>query len=714
MANDFGITLEDAVNELQYQVEEAINFMWSEFEDDWAKAERYYAGECDLPTDEGRSNAVKTEVRDVIRGILPNLMRVLYQARKPVEYLPTNIQHAEFIDQQSLFVEQRFKACGGYKILYNAVLQALKLKIGPIKVWYEEDPMPQYVEFSAMTEQEVEELKNLPDFEVENVEDHPKLGENDLYNVSGYRYFPYGQICVEDFPVYEFFVSRNATNLEDARVHGHHREVTVAEAIEMGLEYDNWSELTGTGPEEKYAAESSRARRGYSTDSSDDESDDLLQQKILLTEVYCKYDLDGDGVEERYCFYLGGSTYKYITHYEIEDYCIDIVAVDPQPYTVIARSIADILIEKQDNETSILRAIIDNAHMANNPRFAADPNKTDFHDLMNNAIGGPVKTMGTPDIQVIDVPFTGGSLIPFLQYMEQDTEERVGMTKAARGLDPDALQSTDKDAVMNTIQLSQGQIELMARNVVETGLIGIFKKLLRLSQRHLDRYQVVRSKGMILPVDLAAFDPDLAAEPNVGLGTASHEEKLATLNFVLQKQEQIVSTFGMDNPFTSLSQMYNTLEDIVDLGGLKDPGRYFKVVTEQMEERIAQAMKEAEAQQAEAAQGMQPMDPSMALIESEKMKAHASYQGDMLDYKADMAKLELEREELQAKTDLERDKLVQDRIIKLREIGAQREAERIKREQEANNAQQARGSGTGQSSRQTGQQQRPKNNVDSA
>jgi hypothetical protein len=42
MANDFGITLDDAVNELQYQVEEAINFMWAEFEDDWARAERYY------------------------------------------------------------------------------------------------------------------------------------------------------------------------------------------------------------------------------------------------------------------------------------------------------------------------------------------------------------------------------------------------------------------------------------------------------------------------------------------------------------------------------------------------------------------------------------------------------------------------------------------------------------------------------------------------
>lgn len=687
MANDYGITLDDAINELQAEVEEAINFMWSEFEDSWAKAERYFAGECDLPTNAGRSDAVKSEVRDIIRAVLPNVMRVLYQARKPVEYLPSNIKHAAFVDQQGLFIEQLFKKSGGYKILYNAVMQAMKLKNGPIKVWYEEDPMPEYFEFSSLSADEVDQLKNMKDIEVEEVTEHPKLGEDGFFNVKGRRFKPFGNIVIEDFPIYEFFVSRNANNLENARVHGHHRQVTVAEAIEMGLEYDDWADLVGTSPENKHAAASSRARRGYQTDADGDDSEDLLQKKILLTEVYCKYDLDGDGVNERYCFYLGGDSYKYITHHEIEDYCIELVSVDPQPYTVISRSLADILIEMQDNETSILRAIIDNAHMSNNPRIAGDPNNVDFNDVMNNATGAPIKTRGDQRIQVINIPFTGHTLMPFLQYLEVSTEQRVGVTKAATGLDPDALQSTDKEAVRSTIQLSQGQAELMARNVVETGLIGIFKKLLRLASRHLDRYQVVRTRGLVLPVDITTFDPDLAAEPNVGLGTASHEEKLATLNFIMQKQEQIIGAFGFDNPFTSLSQMYNTLEDIVDLGGLKDPGRYFQVVTQQMEAQIAKAQAEQQAAANAQAQQQQPMDPSAALLQSEQMKARTK----MAELQAEMRKvqqeLEIKQQHFDEEMGFKRDELAQDRIIKLRELSEQRQArlsQEIERAQQNN------------------------------
>lgn len=698
MTTEFGISLDDAVNELQHHVEEAINFMWSEFEDDWATAERYYAGGCDLPSEEGRSDAVKTEVRDIIRAVMPSIMRIMYQSRTPVEYIPTHIDHAAFIDQQSLYVNQLFKASGGYKILYNAILQALKLKIGPLKVWHESDPLPDYIKLTCLTQIEVDELKEIPDFEVTSVEPNPNLGEEGYYDVEGYKYHNFGKLYIEDFPVYEFFVSRNATSLEDARVHGHHREITVAEALEMGLEYDNWSELQGTDPENKHAAESAKARRGYSPNADDDDSEDPTQKKILLTEVYCKYDLDGDGKEERYCFYLGGSTYKYITHHEIEDYCIDVVCADPQPYTVIGRSLADILIEKQDNETSIYRAMIDNAHIANNPRMAGDPNSVDFQDLMNNAIGAPLKTRGAPNIQVVDIPFTAGNLLPFLQYMEQDTETQVGVTKAATGLDPDALQSTDAAAVQNTIQLSQGQIELMARNIVETGLTGAFRKLLKLAQRHMDRAQIIRSKGMLIPVDVAMFDPTLMAEPAVGIGTANPDQKAATLQFVLQKQEQILSTMGMDNPFTSLTQMYHTLEDIVELGGLRDPGRYFSVVTPEMEEAMARGAAEDAAAEQQNAQQNQPIDPGMAMVTAERTKAQATLLGKQLDAQVDREKLALDKEIKQKELDLQRDKTVQDRIIELRKIRQQaqeaatqattdREQAQIQREQAANNEQ---------------------------
>tara|TARA_R110000744_G_scaffold2592_5_gene10317 strand:+ start:732 stop:2879 length:2148 start_codon:yes stop_codon:yes gene_type:complete len=702
---EFGISLSDAKKELQYDVEEALNFMTGEFEDGWARAERYYAGECDLPTQAGRSNAVKTETRDMIRSAMPSIMRVLYQARKPVEYTPSDVAHAAFIEQQGLYINQLFTASGGYRIFYNSIMQSAKLKIGPVKTWWEEEPMPKYIEMNSLSEEQVEMYKEQEDFEVLTVESSPNVG--DLYDITGRKYEMFGKVHIEDFPVYEFFVSRNATDLESARVHGHHRSATVAEAIEMGLEYDDWNSLVAPSPEASTAANQSRARRGYSVDDEHSTAD-ILQKKILLTEVYCKYDLEGSGKEQRYCFVLGGANHTYITHYEIEDYCIDVISLDPQPYTVMGRSIYDLTHEKQDNETSILRAIIDNAHIANNPRYAADPAYVDFDDLMNNAISAPIKTRGNPQVQVIDIPFTAASLYPFLEYLEADTETQVGITKAATGLDPDALQSTNKEAVMNTIQMSQGQIELMARNAVETGLIPIFRKMMRLSIRHMDPLQIVRTKGTLIPIDTRMFDPDLAAEPNVGLGNAGHQEKAATLNFILAKQEQYMAEYGMDNPFTGLSKIYNTIEDLVEVGGLKDSGRYFNIVTPTMEEQIAAKRAEEEAAAAEKP----PLDPTEALLQVEQMRSQIKEMELQSKAMVEERKAQIKAAESAAKLDLERDKMVQDRVISLREETTKRLESRIQQEQANNDPKQPESPSSGGGMSSTASVTGPANSLD--
>ena len=453
----------------------------------------------------------------------------------------------------------------------------------------------------------------------------------------------------------------------------------------MGLEYEDWAVLDNDDPKANDAAEVDSKKRGYHNNQDDAAETDILNHEFLLTEAYCKYDMDGDGSPERYVFYLGGSNYKYLYHERIEDFCIDLVSHDPMPFTVIGRSICDITKSSQDTETSLLRAVIDNALMANNPRPAADPTKVNFNDLMNNAIGAPIRSKGRAEIQYADVPFTAQSLLPFMQYLEQDTQTRVGVTKAATGLDPDAMQSTDKQAVMNTIQLSQGQVELMVRNIVETGIIPVFRRLLRLSMRHMDKLQMIRNKGAIVPVDISRFDPYLVAEPNVGLGTASPEQKLQMLQLVYAEQQKYLMSMGMDNPFTSLSQIYNTLEDMIELGGLQNAGRYFNYIDKEIEAMIAEGMAKKAAEQSEKQEAMQPVDPGRSLLMAESMKSRVSMQKTMSDMRVKELELAQRSIEKAEEFDIARDKLVQDRNIKLAELRREATNETIKREQEANN-----------------------------
>jgi hypothetical protein len=682
-SDDFGISLEHATSELSERVGSAVDFMSSEFSKEWETGEAYFAGKSDIPTEEGRSSIVKTEVRDTIRALMPSVMRTFLHARLPVQYLPTNIRNAAFAEQQSHWATNLFYSNGGYMTLYNAVQESFKLKAGPVKTYWLENPEPEHIVVTGISAAEVAEYAELEDVIVDSVEEREVPVSGDIvYDLRATRYYENGKICNEAFPIYEFFVERKADNLEDF-VHGHQRTVTVSEAMEMGLEYDDWRSLSNDDPRENQASGADQQRRGYNASDSQEADADIMNHEFLLTEAYCKYDMDGDGVSERYVFYMGGAENIYLHHERIEDFAIDIFSVDPIPFTVIGRSITDVTKASQDTETSLLRSIIDNALMANNPRPAADPTKVNFQDLMNNGIGAPIRTKGRAEIQYADIPFTAQNLIPLLQYLEMDAQTRVGATKASQGLDPDAMQSTDKDAVRNTIQLSQGQVELMVRNLIETGLIPMFKRMLRLSMRHMDKRQMIRLRGALVPVDISSFDPNMVAEPTVGLGTASPEQKLGTLQFIYGEQQKYLQTLGLDNPFTSLSQVYNTIEDMVELGGVINVGRYFNYIDRQTEAEVTKRMKEDAAKQAQAAQENQPMDPGKSLVMIESMKSRARMQELMSETRSKEMELQFKALNAAEDNDIRRDELVQKREIELAKIGQGVLNDTIRQEQAA-------------------------------
>lgn len=685
--------LDDTCEELEIEIQNAIDFMVSEHEEDWALAESYYRGETRLQHNEGRSNVVKTEVRDAIRNTLPSVMRTLLQARKIVEYIPTNLQNANWVEQQSEYVTQQFWACGGYMQLYACVLEAFKRKVGVLKVFWEPNSTPRYFKYTAVPQDFIDQLVNLPDVEVLNIDElEGDLTETiTLYDVDGYVHFKNGQVKIEASPTYEFFISRNATSIEDAiisGVHGSRRNATVAEAEALGLEYDDWLELDAYDPEQAEHSTSSDKRRGY-VKRDDKTSKDVLQHEFLLTECYARRDLTGSGYPQLYRFWFGGSSFKYIDHEQVEDSPFNLVLPIPIEHSAIGNSLADLTINEQDTSTSILRATVDNAHAANNPRHAADPYKTNFDDLILTNIGAPIRSRGDT-IQTVSIPFTGAGLLPLMQYLDLDVQNKTGMTKAAQGLDPDALQSTDKNAVINTIQTSQGQVELMVRNIVETGLIPAFRKALRLSIQHQPRHQFIRTKGNFIPVNLRMFDPDLHAIPNVGLGTANQMQKRAALGWILQRQEMYMEKFGMNNPFTSYTKVYNTLEDMAELDGVTDVSRYFNVVTPDVEKQLAQAQQKA----AQEKQKEGPVDPSKAMVAIEQIKQQTKKLELLTNQVMEERKLALDAAKQAEELDLQRDKLVQERILKLVELNKKGEDAKIKREQKANDTTQSDGAGT--------------------
>lgn len=673
--NEFGIDIEDAVLDLVEMVEKAVDFMETNLFEDWERAEKFYNGETDVPIVEGRSKASVTVVRDSIRSVKPSAMRVFTQHPEIVVYTatdPLDFMQCAVAEQQSEYANNLFWNSGGYQALSDIVHNSLVKRSGVLKTHRQSKLSEEFYTLSNVGVEDLYQLQQIPDVTI--IEATPVEGVTDLFHVEVAYRVDDAENKLEAVDMTHFFVDDEATTPENAKVIGERRKVTVGEAIAMGLDYPDWEELDDYDVGEDTGREEESTRRGAERNGQEERLDPSGHE-FLLTEAYARFDLDGTGLPQLYRFWLGGTSYTYIAHDRVDENPYSVANGDPLPNSFFGRSINDILDEDQNIQTAMLRATLDNANMANNRRLAVHDTLVNMADVMSNVVGAPIRFRAPGMIQEIGVQSQLGALLPLLQYMRQASELKAGTTNAAMGLDPDALQSTDKAAVQNTIQLAQGQVELFCRNIAETGLVSAFQKLLRLALRHPPRNRPV-------PLVARLFDPMANVRVAVGLGTGSIETKIAALQQVIAKQEQVIEKYGVDNPICSINHMMRSVVDLGRLMGIPNMGRYFNSMTEESMAALQQIIQQQ-------AQAQQQEPPSVAIEKAETIRGQAliaTKQADNeqkskeLEVKAigDLTKLlmddDYKRDALAQQLEIENAKLIGGAVDKAAVLEAQGEA----------------------------------------
>ena len=165
------------------------------------------------------------------------------------------------------------------------------------------------------------------------------------------------------------------------------------------------------------------------------------------------------------------------------------------------------------------------------------------------------------------MPFAAGQTLSALTYVDQTVENKTGVSRASMGLDPDAMQSTTRAAVQNTIQMQAGQIEVMVRNLAD-GMKRLFGIMLRTAIKYTDEEQSMRVNGQFVQVDPRVWQTDMDIGINVGLGTGREEEKQQALMQAFQIQQQIYTAYGPFNGMVSLTNIRNTLSDLLASAGV--------------------------------------------------------------------------------------------------------------------------------------------------
>jgi len=696
-------TIENIVSDA---IDEAVDFVESEIAPDRIKAQRYFDGETDIGYEDGRSKVVATKVRDTVRNIKPSLLRTFLANDKAGEFVPKNPEDVPTAEQATDYIAWRLNECGKFNLLTDAFHDALVKKQGVLKVYMDETESAEIHSFDNLTDDEYyivasdpecEILEHTQEVEVEIDETGMQVERNTHSLKLSYRRSE-SQLAVKSVAPEEFFVDRNATCIEDAYIVAHRTEMRVGDLVAMGFDFEKVSELDGLddgGDEEIYE------RKGYMEDDTDEDSADPSMKLVQVTEAYMRMDIEGTGAPSLYKFTCGGTDHELLDYELWDEIPFAVFECDPEPHAFYGRSIADLIIDDQDAATAMLRGVLDNVALTNNPRMEVLEDMVNMDDVLNNEIGAIVRSRQIGSVAPMITPFIGGATLPALQYLDETVEVKTGVSRASLGLDPDMLQNTTATAAKIAQSGVQGQIEVIARNLAETGLRRLFKLMLKLTVKNSPEQTMMRMQGQFVPVDPRAWNTAMDVCINVGLGTGQEDIKLATLNQTMQTQMMIYQQYGAGNGLVSLTQIRNTLADMLALGGYHNAERYFNPMNPQIEQQIVQQMMQQQAEQQGAS------DPNQAYLQAEQMKAQVKMQTDMARIQAEqqakaaeleqreriraaeiqaqqqaniatiqsrqqgeMSKLQVQMGKEQMADDRERDRMVQDMYLRSAEINA--------------------------------------------
>jgi len=645
-------------------IEDAVDFIDSEIVPERTLSQQYFDGKTRLGYEEGRSRVVATKCRDAVRAIKPSLMRVFLGTGTPVEFVPRNPEDVANAQQMTQYINYKLNQQNYFKLLNNAFQDALVKRLGILKVYYEDTSTSQIhtytnlndLEFNYLVADEtVSVLEHSQTMVMEVDQESGAEIEKSSHSAKISRLNESGDLKVDSVPPEEWFCDRNATDIETAYVVGHRVNKRVGELVEMGFDYDVVSNLNSLDDDSLHDEEEF-ARRGYTDTQSDSENTiDPSSKLVGITECYMRLDIEGSGVPTLYKFIMGGSHYKLLDYMPCDHQPFAVFECDPEPHTVFGRSIVSMLMDDQDASTSMLRGVLDNIALTNTPRLAVVDSQVSLSDVLNNEVGAVIRQRQPGSITPITIPFTAGNTLGAMQYMDQQVEQKVGVSNAGVGLNPDVLQSTTKTAVDFQVANATQQVEIIARNLAEGGLSQLFRKMLQLAVKNSRKEEMMRLNNQFVPINPRTWNTEMDLQINVGLGTGKSEEKQATLGQILQIQQTVYQQYGAMNGLVTLTQIRNTLSDILSGVGMRNTERYFNPMTPEMEQQMmAMAQQQAQMQP-------KPQDPATVMMQGEQMKAQAKIQ-------TDMAKMQLDAQKAQMDDDRKRDQMDQDMIIKGAEL----------------------------------------------
>ena len=684
-------------------IDEAVDYIDLTEAPDRIVAADYFNGSPFGNEEDGRSQVVSRDVRDTVALMMPQIMRTFLGSQRVVEYQPRFPEDVDGAEQASDYVNQVVLGTDNpefFQTFYSIIKDALVKRVGIAKVDYERREEVEHEEYTGLDDSALQALMSDPDIEGSSIESYPDPSyvpppqqnqqsqnpnnqnqqsqppANDqnpyqepsaplvggssppeeiaqqqqqsvappmLHDVVIRRLTTEGSVTFEALPPEEFLIDRRAKSVEAATLVAHRRYLTVSELVSMGYDFDEMLDLAGGADEFETNMEflSRHPLGNYATSDEGGEAN----RKVLYIEAYAKVDFAGSGITGLRRFCCAGNHHQLLHHSPVNDIPFVVFSGYPEPHFWRGQSVADLTMDVQLVKSSILRNMLDSLAKSIHPDTWMVDGQVNIDDALSNKVGKIVRIRAAGAIGELNKTFNGREAFPMLDYMDRMKEDRTGMSKASMGLNPEALQSTEKSAVSATMASSQAQIELLCRVFAENGMKPLFKKILKLLHNHQDKARMVRLRNTWVPIDPRTWDVGMDVSVNVALGMGTTQERMQMLSGIAVKQEKILQEQGSTNPFVTNQQYHHTLTKMTEMSGFKDAGSFWSNPRD-----------------------FQPPPPEPPEPTADEIFATAQADKVRADIELDKQKFGLDQEKMIRDDDLQRDKLDSDVGMKTQEM----------------------------------------------
>ena len=555
-----------------------------------------YNGDALGDEEDGRSQIVMTEVKDTISAVMPTVVRVFCGAERPVEFAPQADGDEEEAQQATNYVQHVFfNECDGFRAIHDSALDAMQLKAGWIRWWWDTTVDVKTERYTGLLEQQTAALITQPGVKALKVA-RRSATEEEMYGLQG---SPEGQLvqlrpgvplllydvtltrrsmrnrpCVAAVAAEQVRIDPDASGPHDARGVFIVKIIPISNLVARGHDAE---EL------EQYAGETTDRTNNNVTQKRDElaafvgrtPSGDASMRLITYTEGWVRIDYDGDGIAElRHIEAVGDMGQKIIANEGASH--VQLARITPffVPHKAIGESYADRIGDLQAISSRVMRNILDSMAESIHPRTVIVDGQVPIDDVLNTEMGAVIRERQPGAVRELSKAFIGPQAIPIVELLAAVKEQRTGITQASQGLTADSLQSTSAIGISAQLSAAQDRLELVMRCIAE-GIKYAYAGVLDMMCEHQDRARMVRLRGKWTPVDPRAWMArfQVLVDPAVGRGTLA--ERLQILSAVAGKQESILQTLGPSNPLVTLGQYSNTLTDMLTAAGIRNEGRYF-------------------------------------------------------------------------------------------------------------------------------------------